>query len=274
MSKMIIEHICEHPQREMLNKIGGVPLSTTRLVYQQYVSLDDPRDSSKRASPTVEGLPRTWQDRVINGGVPWSELYAPTLMRGSVVQTRARMKHEPRVFDWENAEVLRALREGNNPNAVRRSLDVYRWLITFGGAWAYPRHDWLPTIRRYPLAFPIPQTMFLDSYWWRQSSLSQLKSMLRDLAECVVALSRDPSEAWFAVQPMAEGGARATLPPALLAQHLEAIYEVGGRKALIWHDGHEWTKPGSPQDVNFARSVGLCGMPEYRRVFEEFGGVS
>lgn len=284
MTNTTIEHVCEHPDRKLLDGVGGVPLSRTRLIYNHLVERNDPKNPSLPLRPYNPGLPRVHGGTVYNGGAPWLPGYSGTHMTECLVETRYRFKlrHPPgeiHVIDHEDDATNAVLADPNaNPNHLYRALELYNSCVNSDGdgPWAFPRHEWYASIIAHPFVWREAilhiRRFHLDGYRWYQWNDSQHAAALARLARCLVALGRDPADAVVYHWPFMPGDPTKMHTPESWAFGFRAAAGVGFRRHAVWHEGNEGTRLNSDIDKRFRASLAFCNSPDIRAAFPAFGG--
>lgn len=281
--KLTIEHVSEHPRRDELRGVGGIPLSKTRLVYAQFVTPSDPADPTKRMEPYTAGLPRIYGGVVYNGGTPWGEGFDRALMLRAFALTSARFwiqedeqRTDSLILDFEPQwlDDPTKLTPAQFAEAMRCLYDCGRY---FNGLWGFPRWDWklspeqLEHVRRVVRGVT---TLHLDGYWCAGWGEGKAIRKIDSLANLVFEIGRAPSECVLNHRPVKNLDPNAApLTAGELRTAIKAGMDRGFTHQAVWHDGDEWAKPGDAKTVGpggFEATKALCGRDDIAGVIREF----
>lgn len=274
MADLIVEHVSEHPDRDDLDGIGGVPLSDIRLVYAQYVKPD---------SPSTQGLPRIYSGVTYNGGTPWSDTFDRSLMLDACSDTQTRVASATGTSDPNNIVLdfepqwLSDITSLSSSQFAEGMRCLYDCSVRFGGLWGIPHWDWLPTEAQFEFlrrVFSGQTNIHYDAYWYYTWSTAQYEQALSSLASRNFLLSKASTEAIIYVRPVLNADVLGTaLTVDQWRAMLTAIRDNGFRRVCIWHDGNADSGPSSPATIGaggFNATKAICAQSEIASVIAEF----
>lgn len=228
-------------------------------------------------------LPRVHAGKVYNGGTPWSDGFDP---QRCIEGIKAGLCHsgfglnDVISIDYENDHVNTVLAGGGNAEQLAKSLRVYLLAVNGipgrEGPWAFPRHEYLGTIRKnlqeFRRVLDTVDRLHLDAYHWHTHGSLQYARTIRNLSEAVKLFSLRPNDCVWYVRLQREG-TDPNQPPIWLTPHelysdLVTIYSEGGRDVAIWHPGDKWRNPA--KDEAFRLSLNRANHTEIRAVFDHF----
>ena len=271
-----LQHACEHAERHTLNGVGGIGLSSIRLLYQQFCCLNG---GNGQPDYTKCGLPRTHAGKVYNGGTPWSPDHNPAMIAPSIA---AGLSHsgfglnDVVVLDFESDEVNFELNANARESRISASLSTYEAALNAvpgrEGPWAFPRHEWLKTVRAYTTRFrEVLQTtdrLHLDTYHWHTHGPRDYLGTIMKLTDTIELLGFTPEQCVTYTRPVVEGG-KAWLTPDWLAADLAILSAAGFRHNLMWHPGDgKWRS--DEKDKAFYASRDRCIDKDVRAILEAF----
>ena len=276
-----LEHVGEHPHRLTLKGVGGLPLSPIRLLLQQFCCLNG---SNGQPDYDRGGLPRRWRNpltgevSVYNGGSPWADTHNPKMIAPSIA---AGLSHsgfglnDVIVLDYENEEVNVALATNNDPYRISKSLATYATALNAvpgrEGPWAFPRHEWLKTVRDNTAQFrEVLQTtdrLHLDTYHWHTNGTRDYLGTIMRLSDTIELLGFTPAQCVAYARPLREGG-RDWLTPDEIAADFAILSASGYRHVVTWHPGDKWRN--LEKDTAFYASRDRCIDKDIRAVLDSF----
>jgi hypothetical protein len=270
-------HICAHPDRQLLAGVGGISLSTTPIVYTQFISTSDAKNPSIRSSPYNEAVPRYNNGSTWNGGNPWSPNVDWWFLIRSCRDTYRRYAapaNFPRAIanvetDWINGIHRLPPREFSESCRALRIIGE-----AFGTVGPFPRPNWgvdkcsSPHMRN---VGRILEWFDLDLYLVPNQNEASYRQTVSNTLALVEAMGRAASECKPRIWGYKENSNRTQMLTASeLRFVLRAWRDNGIMDGFVWHDGTEWTTRGSAADDSFRATLAWANQPDIASVFSEF----